>query len=329
MEVFLSLMSFSGEISNYEHLFRLNRAIDYIHDHLGEDLNLARLARIACFSKYHFHRVFRTLIGETVNAYVRRVRLEKAVRMLTLDDDKSILEIALDCGFSSSQNFAKAFKSHFGVTPTYVRAEYNWGRVRNKLGKGEGLGVTEDAHGGVPNEKDHPLDSHLMVKKIIEDRAPMSVRVAKIPDFHVAYVRSIGPYRVETIQPAFERLMRWAIPRELMDENTFVIGAIWNDPNVTPAEKCIYDVCIAIPKSVNGDGKINVQQLRGGKFAVCHCEFKPGEHQKAWMKLIIHWLLSSVYLPDDRPFLEIMYNFSEKFPFKRHVLDLCLPVKPA
>ena len=122
---------------NYAYLFRLNRVIDYIRDHLGEELNLTRLARVACFSKYHFHRIFRTLLGETVNEYARRVRLEKAVRMLTLEVDKSILEIALDCGFSSSRNFAKIFKSHFGVTPTYVRAEYNWGRVKNRLGKRE------------------------------------------------------------------------------------------------------------------------------------------------------------------------------------------------
>lgn len=139
----MSVMSFSSEISKYEYLFRLNRTIDYIHDHLGEDLNLTRLARVACFSKYHFHRIFRTFLGETVNEYVGRVRLEKAVRMLTLDGEKSILEIVLDCGFLSSQNFAKTFKAHSGVTPTYVRAEYNWDRVKNKLGKGQSLAEGE------------------------------------------------------------------------------------------------------------------------------------------------------------------------------------------
>ena len=322
-------MSFPGEISNYEYLFRLNRVIDYIHAHLGEDLSVARLADVASFSKYHFHRIFRTFLGETVNEYVRRIRIEKAVRMLTLDHDKSILEIALDCGFSSSQNFSKTFKSYFGVTPSYVRAKYNWDRVKSRLEKGEGLTEEEPPPGKTRNTKDHPLQSHLTIKRIIEEHVPMSVRVIKMPDFRVAYVRSIGPYRVETMQPAFDKLMRWAIPRDLMDENTFVIGAIWNDPNVTPVEKCIYDACITIPESVTPHGEINFQQLRGGKFAVYHCELKPGEHEDAWMKLIIHWLLSSVYLPDNRPFLEIMYNFSEGFPNQRHVLDLCLPVKPS
>ena len=106
------------EVLKYEYLFRLNRTLDYIRDHCAEDLTLAKLAKVACFSKYHFHRIFRTLLGETVNRHVRRVRLEKAVRMLTFDKDKSIIDIALDCGFSSSQNFAKAFKAHFGGCST-------------------------------------------------------------------------------------------------------------------------------------------------------------------------------------------------------------------
>lgn len=320
-------MSFSGEISKYEYLFRLNRTIDYIHNHLGEDLNLTRLARVGCFSKYHFHRIFRTLLGETVNKYVCRVRLEKAVRMLTLDSEKSILDIAMDCGFSSSQNFAKAFKSYFGVTPTYVRVEYNWDSVKSRLGRGESLVERTAPPNRVPNAKDHPMRSRLMVKKIAEERVLMSVRVTEMPDFRVAYVRSIGPYRIETIQPAFDQLMRWAIPRGFMAENTFVIGTLWNDPNVTPTYKCIYDACITIPKSVTSDGKTNIQYLPGGKYAVYHCELKPGEHQEAWMKLIIHWLLSSGYQPDNRPFYEIIYNISEEYPLRRHVLDLCLPIK--
>ncbi|EFK10433.1 conserved hypothetical protein [delta proteobacterium NaphS2] len=77
---------------------KLNRTIDYIRDYLGENLSLTRLFGVACFSKYHFHPIFRNFLGETVNAVVRRVRLEKAVLLLTMDGDKSVLDIALDCG---------------------------------------------------------------------------------------------------------------------------------------------------------------------------------------------------------------------------------------
>ena len=116
---------FSDETVNNEYLFRLNRAIDYIQKHYDENLNLTKLAAIACFSKFHFHRLFRTFVGETLNDFVRRFRLEKAVHKLILEKHKSITDIALDCGFSSSQNFAKAFKSYFGVNSTFIREKFS------------------------------------------------------------------------------------------------------------------------------------------------------------------------------------------------------------
>ena len=55
----------SDKLLKNEYLSRLNRTIDYIHSHSHEDLNLGRLAEVACFSKFHFHRIFKAIIGET------------------------------------------------------------------------------------------------------------------------------------------------------------------------------------------------------------------------------------------------------------------------
>ena len=122
-----------------EYRSRLNRTIDYIHNHYDEDLNLTKLAEVACFSKFHFHRIFRAMVGETLNDFVQRIRLEKSVQKLTTDFNKSITEIALDGGFSSLQNFAKIFKSHYGMTPSIMRKEFNWDewiiKKRNLKGK--------------------------------------------------------------------------------------------------------------------------------------------------------------------------------------------------
>jgi AraC family transcriptional regulator len=109
-----------------EYRSRLNRTIDYIHNHYDEDLNLTKLAEVACFSKFHFHRIFRAMVGETLNDFVQRIRLEKSVQKLTTDFNKSITEIALDGGFSSSQ-------------PSIMRKEFNWDewiiKMRNLKGK--------------------------------------------------------------------------------------------------------------------------------------------------------------------------------------------------
>ncbi|MGA8130168.1 MAG: GyrI-like domain-containing protein, partial [Syntrophobacteraceae bacterium] len=273
--------------------------------------------------------IFRTLLGETVNRYVRRVRLEKAVRMLTFDKDKSIIDIALDCGFSSSQNFAKAFKVHFGVTPTYVRTEYNWGRMKNMLAEAESDDWKAVPSRGAPNTDDTRLHSVPSIKRIVEQRASLPVRVTEMPIYRVAYARTIGPYCLETAEPAFVQLLQWAMPRGLLNEKTLILGVLRNDPNITPADKCIYDACITIPESVRSDGRINVQSLGGGKFAVYHCEIDPDEHHKAWMRLIIHWLLSSGYQPDSGPYYEIIYNITGEYPPRRHIVDLCLPIRPS
>ena len=55
---------------------RVNRVLDYIGRHLDEELSLSRLSEVGCFSPFHFHRIFQSVTGETLNSHVRRVRLE-------------------------------------------------------------------------------------------------------------------------------------------------------------------------------------------------------------------------------------------------------------
>ena len=85
-----------------EYIVRINRVIDYIEKHLDTELTLDTLAGVANFSSFHFHRIFRAIVGETLNAYIRRLRVEKAVSQLVNNPGKTITEIALDCGFSGS-----------------------------------------------------------------------------------------------------------------------------------------------------------------------------------------------------------------------------------
>jgi AraC family transcriptional regulator len=96
--------------------------MDYISRHLDRDLSLEEIARAASFSKFHFHRIFKAVVGETVAGFTRRLRLERAANRLVACSRDDITKIAMDCGFSNSQNFATAFRQHFGVTPTAYRS---------------------------------------------------------------------------------------------------------------------------------------------------------------------------------------------------------------
>ena len=305
--------SFSDETVRYEYLFRLNRAIDYIQKHYDEDLNLTKLAEIACFSKFHFHRLFRTFVGETLNDFVRRFRLEKAVHKLILEKHKSITDIALDCGFSSSQNFAKAFKSYFGVNSTFIRDKFSWKIIPNKGENRETLQRSMIPSRGVMKNR--------------EEAKTISVRISDIPSYQVAYIRRIGPYQPERMTSVFSRLLQWAAPRGLWDGNSILIGTVWNNPRITPKDKCICDACITVPESLRFTEGVNIQSLPGGKFAVYRCEIGPRDFPEAWRRLISHWLLSSDYQPDDRPSY-VLYHEGGPPPLKPWKVDLCLAIKP-
>ncbi|WP_152986670.1 AraC family transcriptional regulator, partial [Pseudovibrio sp. POLY-S9] len=95
---------------------RINRAMDYIEQNICEDLSLAQIADAACFSPYHFHRIFKAMTGETVNQFTSRVRVEKAARRLKQNASISITDAALDMGFASPSTFARSFQARFGMS---------------------------------------------------------------------------------------------------------------------------------------------------------------------------------------------------------------------
>jgi len=104
-----------------EYIARINRVCDYIDRHLGEEMTLRDLACIAGFSEYHFHRLFAAMTGETLFAFIQRLRLERAARQLSVHPSRKITQLALECGFSSSAVFCRAFKNRFGCTPSAFR----------------------------------------------------------------------------------------------------------------------------------------------------------------------------------------------------------------
>lgn len=110
-----------------DYIPRINRVIDYIKHNIDQKLTLDRLADIASFSKYHFHRIFHAMCGEPLFQFIQRVRLEKAAFFLSARPDMSITDIALTCGFSGSSSFSKSFHSYFDCSPS------SWRRAGNMV----------------------------------------------------------------------------------------------------------------------------------------------------------------------------------------------------
>lgn len=106
---------------------RIRQAIEYIETHLDEEISLDALARQACLSKYHFHRLFRRATGEPVQQYIRKRRMERAAAALAAAG-RPILEIALDCRYTSQEAFSRAFQRFYTLTPGRFRQLFASGK---------------------------------------------------------------------------------------------------------------------------------------------------------------------------------------------------------
>jgi AraC family transcriptional regulator len=99
---------------------RLRRVLDYIAQHLDEDITVARLASVACLSPFHFARMFSASMDVAPHRYVSQQRLESAMALLAAGE-RSLSDIALSCQFSSQASFSRAFRQATGVTPGEYR----------------------------------------------------------------------------------------------------------------------------------------------------------------------------------------------------------------
>jgi AraC family transcriptional regulator len=103
-----------------DYLKQIQATIDYVEEHLAEELSLSRLAQVARLSDFHFHRVFQTVAGDTVMEYVRKRRLARSAYQVAYSDAR-LLDIALENGFQNHETFTRAFKRMFEMTPADYR----------------------------------------------------------------------------------------------------------------------------------------------------------------------------------------------------------------
>jgi AraC family transcriptional regulator len=318
----------SDQLLKNEYFLRLNRVIDYIQNHYIEDLNLATLASIACFSKFHFHRLFHAIVGETLNDFIGRIRLEKSVHKLNTDLNKSITDIAMQSGFSSSQQFSKAFKAAFGITPSHFRKDFNWKDWQNTMRSAGNKELQEFETTTDFLHSRYFIQQNLSLKNIINPEKELQVNIVEMQPFRVAYVRKIGPYSNETLLPSYEKLFQWANPKGLIEAGMMILGAMRSKPFTTPEDKMIFDACITLPESIKRDKSVNIQTLPGGKYAIYRCEIEYNTSARAWMNFILNWLIHSEYLPDERPLYQFHYNNAHEHPLMHEIHDLCMPIKP-
>ena len=317
-----------------EYTARINRVIDYIEANIGKELSLAELAGVAHFSPFHFHRIFSAMVGETLNGFIWRIRVEKAADRLINNPRKSITEIALECGFSGSSTFARAFREAFHMSARQWRSG---GYLQaSKAGK------TDSKESQVVSNRRQDFDvypyyTENMSKQLwrVEMKPNKeliaSVEVKDIADIHVAYIRHIGPYAgdQQLFGNLFNRLCTWAGPRDLLRfPETKFVTIYYDNPEITDESKLRTDVCITVPADTQVDGEVGKATIPAGKYAIAHFEINPEQYGDAWNAVYGGWLPESGYQPDDRPCFELYLNDPETHPEGKHIVDIYAPVKP-
>lgn len=321
-------------------MVRINRVIDHIEANISEELSLEDLAQVANFSRFHFHRIFKALVGETLNQFIQRLRIEKAAIQLVISK-KSITEIALDCGFSSSATFARVFKENYQMSASQWRAggylpESKNCKVESKEGKQ--LRNNRKDFTGAPHYylgvSSYSINFETKIPQWsiqMKDNQQMQIEVKDMPEFQAAYLRHIGPYQGDSdlFAGLFEKLMKWAGPRDLLRfPETKVLAAYHDDPKITDEEKLRVSACITLPEEAEVDGEIGKMTIPGGKFAVARFEINNDEFEACWDAVMGGWLPESGYQPDDRLCYEMYHNDYKEHPEQKHIFDICVPVKP-
>ena len=312
--------------SRAEYVARINRVVDHIERNLDQPLALADLADVAHLSRYHFHRVFGAMMGETVHQFVTRVRTERAAHLLVANPDRSVLSIALDCGFSSSATFARAFKAAFGMSGSQWRA----------LGSHQDRKIRKQ----VRNDRNARPRMHCYIDSSATERTwrlemsaadPLtaSVTVQDLPARNVAYLRHVGPYGQPTVVPRlFDQLHTWLGARDLLGPDTVSLIVAHDDPNITADDKLRMSVCATVPPGTAGEGEVGTMVVPGGKCGVARFEIPPARIAEAWGAVMGAWLPDSGYQPDDRPCYEVVVQSPREHAKGYIVLDICVPVRP-
>lgn len=316
----------SGEARRKEYWARINRAVDYIESHLGEEMTLQDIAAAAFFSPYHFHRIFKSFMGEPVSQFVQRIRLEKAAALLSGNQGMTVTRIAMECGYANPAAFSRAFRGTFGRSPSQWREEESKNCiVDGKEGK-ETSYATAYSSGVASMSSESNTRRQEMAEKL-----KMDVRVEDLPETAVAYIRHVGPYqgKPELFQELFSRLFTWAGPRNLMRfPETQVLAIYHDDPGVTEEEKLRLSVGISVPADTAVSGEVGKMALAAGTYAQAKFELSPPEYAAAWEMVYGQWLPESGYQPEDGLPFERYLNDPGDHPEGKHIVEICLPIKP-
>ncbi len=271
---------------------RHHRVINYIYDNIDGDLSLDKLAEIACYSRFHWHRVYHAMTGETIAKTVRRLRFARAANEL-VRSDIPLKTIAKNCGFPSLQSFSHGFRAEMGSSPSAYR----------KTGK---LLMIELSLARTENR---------MYEVNIENHAKR----------RVAALEHKGDYM--GIGQKFERLAGIAFTTPEILANGQMIGVYYSDPSATSVENLRSSACLELKADMEAPDGTVLKDIEGGRYA---CLVHKGDYAllaDSYKWLYGTWLAKGDVEMRDLPAVEIYLNSPSDTRPEELLTKICLPIK--
>lgn len=248
------------------------------------------------------------MVGETPNDFVKRLRLEKAIYLMSFGKAKSLTSIAFESGFASSSDFTRSFKQRYGVAPSKFDIEA-W---RDENGKR----IEEAASKSSFKLKKNPSRAN-------PDQ--FRVRIRELPARSVAYIRVSDPYHGDGVVLAVHRLLAWATERQLQDRQW--LGYQFESPKVTPLELCHYCIAVVVDEKFKPEGEIGYYKFPA--MTVAEVEMKGDIHLEIRLLQWLYgsWLPRSGYFPADQPSFEAFLGKPFQHGLEYFELNVHLPIK--
>jgi AraC family transcriptional regulator len=264
-------------ITYNEYQKAINLAVDYINAHINETVDLKSLSEIANISAFHFHRIFKAIIGESVASYISRLRLENVAQQLQTSN-QTLDEIAEKTGYQSQFSLSKAFKKHFGIAPSAFRNSHN------------------DCSAQSPP-----------VKYFSRELFP---EIRTIEKKELVYIRIIAGYGSENeYETAWGKLWKYAGQKGIANERTEFIGLSFDSPDITKPEQCRFYACITTEQALKPEGEFGRISIEGGKYAVFTLTGSYAGLTELYQTIYGHWLPSGKEkLRNSMPFEKYLNN---------------------
>jgi AraC family transcriptional regulator len=290
-----------------DHEARIEEAVVYLLANLDAPTDLGQLADRVCLSRFHFHRVFQALLGESLGEMVRRLRLERAAHALTTTAEP-VTRIAFDAGYTTLEAFIRAFRTAFGATPSTFRR-----------------GFTHHGHLPTPNglHFDDPRAERL---RFVRPRgeSPMKIEVRESAPLRVACMAYQGPYPM--IGAKFGEVAQWRAENDV--PLAPYVGIYYDDPSAVPPDQLRAHAGIVVADDfASNDPRIEIVTLAGGTYAVgTHVGAYDGIGQ-SWMEMWSQWFPSSGYEVGETPPFEVYVDDCDVVPIDQARTELFLSVK--